>query len=118
GGQRQRVSIIQQTLTGNKFILLDEPFSGLDLLMVDKVLELLVKISTLNDFNTLVIVSHDIENAMAISDTAFILANEEGKEGATIKEQIDLISLDYAWHPDIKKNQGFQGLVEHVKHKI
>ena len=87
GGQRQRVSIIQQVLTGNKFILLDEPFSGLDILIVDKVTNLLLKVSTLNELNTLIIVSHDVENAMAISDTIFIMAREQGKEGATITEK-------------------------------
>ncbi|MFL5729781.1 MAG: ATP-binding cassette domain-containing protein [Cytophagaceae bacterium] len=118
GGQRQRVSIIQQVLTGNKFILLDEPFSGLDILMVDKVVDLLLKISTLNEMNTLIIVSHDIENSLAISDTAFILARQEGKEGATITEKIDLIELGYAWNPDIRKNEGFQKLVDSIKYKL
>ena len=90
GGQRQRVSIIQQVLTGNKYILLDEPFSGLDMLMVDKVVELLLKIANLNELNTMIVVSHDVLNALAISDTAFILGRNEGVEGATVKEKIDL----------------------------
>ncbi|MBC7451201.1 MAG: ABC transporter ATP-binding protein [Cytophagales bacterium] len=118
GGQRQRVSIIQQVLTGNKFILLDEPFSGLDVLMVDKVVSLLLKISTLNEFNTLVIVSHDIENALAISDTAFIIAKEEDKPGATITEKIDLIALDFAWNPNIRNSESFQKLVSLIKYKL
>ncbi|MCU0429343.1 MAG: ATP-binding cassette domain-containing protein [Cytophagaceae bacterium] len=118
GGQRQRVSIIQQVLTGNKFILLDEPFSGLDMLMIDRVVDLLLNVSTINDFNTLIIVSHDIENALAISDTAFILANQEGQEGATITEKIDLVSLGFAWNPGIKQNAQFQELVAGMKHRI
>jgi ABC-type nitrate/sulfonate/bicarbonate transport system ATPase subunit len=118
GGQRQRVSIIQQVLTGNKFILLDEPFSGLDLLMVDKVVEVLIRISTLHEHNTLIIVSHDVENSMAISDTAFILANEHGKEGATITEQIDLVESGLAWNPDIKNDRRFHELVAEMKYKI
>jgi ABC-type nitrate/sulfonate/bicarbonate transport system ATPase subunit len=119
GGQRQRVSIIQQVLTGNRFILLDEPFSGLDALMIDRVIELLLKVSTLHELNTLVIVSHDVENALAISDTAFILAVEKGNEtGATITETIDLIELGFAWNPDIRENGNFQHLVSQIKHKI
>ncbi len=118
GGQRQRVSIIQQILTGNRFILLDEPFSVLDPVIKDKVLELLISISTLNELNTLVIVSHDIENSMAISDTAFILANQEGHEGATITETIDLMHLGFAWNPEIKKNKDFQELVSQMKFRI
>lgn len=118
GGQRQRVSIIQQVLTGNKFILLDEPFSGLDILMVDKVVNLLLKVSILNEFNTLVVVSHDIENALAISDTAFIIAKQGDTPGATITEKIDLIELGFAWNPEIRKNESFQKLVAEIKYKL
>jgi ABC-type nitrate/sulfonate/bicarbonate transport system ATPase subunit len=118
GGQRQRASIIQQALTGNNFILLDEPFSGLDALMIDRVIELLVRVSTLHELNTLVIVSHDVENSLAISDTAFILAREKDQEGATITETLDLIEMGFAWNPQIRENQNFQHLVAQIKHKI
>lgn len=118
GGQRQRVSIIQQVLTGNKFILLDEPFSGLDPIMKDKVNDLILKISSIDEQNTLIIVSHDIINTLALSDQAFILAPEHGKEGATIVEVIDLIKLGFAWRPDIKSEHAFQDLVINIKSKI
>jgi len=118
GGQRQRVSIIQQILSGNNFILLDEPFSGLDPVIKEKVVELLLSISLLDELNTLIIVSHDIENSMAISDTAFILANEEHKEGSTITECIDLVEMGFSWNPDIKKNKDFQELVAQLKYRM
>jgi ABC-type nitrate/sulfonate/bicarbonate transport system ATPase subunit len=118
GGQKQRVSIIQQILTGNKFILLDEPFSGLDMLMVDKVIELLNKIACTHEYSTLIIVSHDVGSALAISDTVFILANEQGKNGATIIEKIDLMALGLAWDPEIRHNVEFQKLITDIKHKI
>lgn len=118
GGQRQRVSIIQQILTGNKFILLDEPFSGLDPVIKDVVVELLVNISLLDEMNTMVIVSHDIENSMAISDTAYILANQEGKQGATITETIDLMQMGMCWNPEIKRNHEFQELVAQLKFRM
>jgi ABC-type nitrate/sulfonate/bicarbonate transport system ATPase subunit len=118
GGQRQRVSIIQQILTGNKFILLDEPFSGLDPVIKDKVIELLVSISELDELNTLVIVSHDLENSLAISDTAFILSAQENLQGSTITETIDLMQLVLTWNPEIKKNKDFQALVAQMKYKM
>jgi ABC-type nitrate/sulfonate/bicarbonate transport system ATPase subunit len=118
GGQRQRSSIIQQVLTGNRFILLDEPFSGLDALMIDRVMELLLQISTLHELNTLVIVSHDVENSLAISDTAFILARQKDKPGATITETLDLIEMGMAWNPAIREDGEFQHLVSQIKHKI
>ncbi len=118
GGQRQRVSILQQALTSNKFILLDEPFSGLDALVIDKVVDLLLKISTIDELSTLIIVSHDIENSMAISDTVFIMANQPNKEGATITEKLDLIDMGMAWNPQIKSDHQFQDMVAHMKYKI
>jgi ABC-type nitrate/sulfonate/bicarbonate transport system ATPase subunit len=118
GGQRQRVSILQQALAGNQFILLDEPFSGLDVLVIDKVVELLLKISTIHELSTLIIVSHDIENSLAISDTVFIMANQPGKAGATITEKLDLISMGFAWDPHIRENSQFQDLVKQMKYKI
>lgn len=118
GGQRQRASIIQQVLTGNKFILLDEPFSGLDILMVDKVIALLRKVSMLDEHNTLVIVSHDIENATAVADTVWILGKEEGQEGATIKKEYDLCEAGLAWKPDIRADRRFQELVEEIKKQL
>jgi len=118
GGQKQRVSIIQQVLTDNKFILLDEPFSGLDSLMVDKVVNLLLKISTLSEYSTLVIVSHDVQTAMAISDEVWVLAKEPDKEGATITHTYDLKEMGMAWEPNIRKRTDFQELVETVKSQI
>jgi ABC-type nitrate/sulfonate/bicarbonate transport system ATPase subunit len=118
GGQKQRVSIIQQVLAGNHFIFLDEPFSGLDMLMIDKVVDLLTRLSLSHEHNTLIMVSHDVENSLAISDTAFILAKQANQEGATITETLDLIGLGFAWHSDIKKSAEFQEMVASIKFKI
>src|SRR5215217_6515733 len=115
GGQRQRASIMQQLLKGSDFLLLDEPFSGLDVCVLDKVVELLLQVSLSDELKTLIIVSHDISTAVAISDTVFILGSEKGQPGATIKKGIDLIERDLAWKKDIKKENAFLDTVDEIK---
>jgi len=115
GGQRQRASIIQQLLKGSDFLLLDEPFSGLDVCVLDKVVELLIEVSLTDELKTLIIVSHDIATTVAISDTVFILGTQAGKQGATIKREIHLIERDLAWKKDIKKEKDFLDTVEEIK---
>jgi len=115
GGQKQRVSIAEQLLVGDDFILLDEPFSGLDGLMIDKVVDLLNKVTTSDELKTLIIVSHDLSNSLAISDTVFVLAKEEGKPGATLTKQIDLITRGLCWQKDIKDMPQFRELLKEVK---
>jgi polar amino acid transport system ATP-binding protein/sulfate transport system ATP-binding protein/NitT/TauT family transport system ATP-binding protein len=115
GGQRQRASIIQQLINGSNFLLLDEPFSGLDAISIKQVTAVLNKVSLSDELKTLIIVSHDLENALALSDTALILRREEGKEGATITHNIDLISRDLCWHQDLKRRPEFQALIQEVE---
>jgi len=117
-GQRQRVSIIQQVMTGNKFIMLDEPFSGLDIMMIDKVKMLLLKVSKMHQHNTLFIVSHDISTSMSIADVVYILAKSDQNEGAEIKEMIDLKQIGLAWKERINNNNQFKELVRDMKNKI
>ncbi len=115
GGQRQRASILQQLLKGSDFLLFDEPFSGLDVCVLDKVVDMLLQVSVSDELKTLVIVSHDIETSVAISDTVFILGKEEGKEGATVKREIDLLERGLAWQKDVRREQAFIDTLDEIK---
>ncbi|MDI3318390.1 ABC transporter ATP-binding protein [Pinibacter soli] len=115
GGQRQRASIIQQLLNGSNFLLLDEPFSGLDVIMLEKVVELLLKVSLSDELKTLILVSHDIETSVALADTTFILAQEDGKPGATIIKEVDLCERELAWEKDVKNKKEFANTVQEIK---
>lgn len=115
GGQRQRVAIGEQILNGGDFILLDEPFSGLDTLTIDKVTKIITDLAATDDHKTFIIVSHDLSNSLAISDTAFILAKEEGKDGATIAHKINLAEQGLAWRTDIKEDMVFRNLLNQIK---
>ncbi len=114
GGQRQRVSILQQVLAGNKFILMDEPFSGLDCIMKDRVVDLMIKVSNLDEMNTLVVVSHDIESSCAIADSVYVLANTDG-QGSTIVKKYDMLEEGLAYRPDIKDDMRFRNILKEIK---
>lgn len=117
GGQKQRASICMQLLNGSNFLLMDEPFSGLDPLMIDKTNNLILGVSQSDELKTLIIVSHDLANCIAISDTVFILSNQgrESNTGASIVKEIDLIERDLAWHKDIKSTPLFIETINEVK---
>jgi ABC-type nitrate/sulfonate/bicarbonate transport system ATPase subunit len=114
GGQRQRVAILQQLLKGSDFLLLDEPFSGLDVCLLEKVSDLLRQVSLSNERKTLIIVSHDIATAVALSDTVFILGQRPGISGATITQEIDLIARDLAWDPAVRHCAAFRETVAEI----
>src|SRR6202000_893809 len=115
GGQQQRGSIIQQLLKGADFLLLDEPFSGLDVCVLDKVTELLLQVSLSDELKTLIIVSHDIATSVAISDTVFILGREAGREGSTLVKEIDLMERGLAWREDVRHQKAFAETLTEIK---
>lgn len=82
GGMRQRVALVRTLMMDPKILLLDEPFSALDYQTKLK-LENLVS-STLKKFNkTALLVTHDIGEAIAMSDRIFLLAAKPGRVAKT-----------------------------------
>ena len=124
-GQRQRATIAQQLLCSEHFIILDEPFSGLDITMIDEVKKITLEVTALDELNTVVIVSHDLSTTIAISDTLWLLAPERDAAGqplpgATInqKHQYNLAQMGLAWQPGIEAQPAFVELIQHLKNGI
>jgi ABC-type nitrate/sulfonate/bicarbonate transport system ATPase subunit len=115
GGQRQRVAIIQQLLCSNHFLLMDEPFSGLDVMAKQRVFDTIRDVSSADEHNTLIFTTHDLEAAVALADEIWVLGREEGKPGATIVKTIDLAAKGLAWAPDIERHALFYPTVLELK---
>jgi len=103
GGQRQRAAIAQQLLCSSDLLLMDEPFSGLDPVMVRAVCGLIGEVAALDELLTIVIVTHDIDAALAVADTVWLLGRVPGEGGgARIVERIDLMERGLAWQPEVR----------------
>lgn len=88
GGMRQRVSLIRTLALNPKILLLDEPFSALDYqtrLAVQNDIHEIIK----SEHKTAILVTHDISEAIAMSDRIIVLTKRPG----TIKRIIN-IDLD------------------------
>lgn len=114
GGQRQRVAIIQQLLGSSHFLLMDEPFSGLDVIAKERVCDTILKVSTAHELNTIIITTHDLECAVKLSDEIWVLGREIGKPGATVAKRINLIERGLAWDPQIESNPNFWPMVQEL----
>ncbi len=120
GGQRQRVAILQQLMQDRHFIILDEPFSGLDPVNIMNVIDLIVRTAHQHTLNSFIIVTHDITSALIVSDTVFLLGRERDAKGAPIPgarvmKQYDLISEGLAYQPHIEDIPRFSEIRKEIK---
>jgi NitT/TauT family transport system ATP-binding protein len=78
GGMRQRVALIRTLATSPDLLLLDEPFAALDYqtkLLVSVDMYKIIK----NEKKTTVMVTHDLSEAIAMSDRIVVLSNRPAK---------------------------------------
>ena len=120
GGQRQRIAIIQQILCSAHYILMDEPFSGLDPINLEKTVNLIQQVANMDTLNTVIIVTHDVTAACAVADHIWMLGRDHDAagipiDGAYIVKSHNLIDLDLAWQPDIILRPDFMKFVAQLK---
>jgi polar amino acid transport system ATP-binding protein/sulfate transport system ATP-binding protein len=123
GGQRQRCAIIQQILCSEHFLLMDEPFSGLDLLMLEKTCELITKVADMDDLNTIIVVTHDVTAACSVADHLWLMGRDSDSNGnklpgSRIVKEYNLIERDLCWQPGIITTAPFMDFVREVKEEF
>jgi sulfonate transport system ATP-binding protein len=89
GGMAQRVSLARALARGPGVLLLDEPFGALDALTRLTMQDLLVDIHQAEPA-TIVLVTHDVDEALALADRIVLLGTRFDRPGATISRVIDV----------------------------
>jgi lipopolysaccharide export system ATP-binding protein len=71
GGERRRTEIARALITDPKFILLDEPFAGVDPIAVEDIQEIVSKLKFRNI--GILITDHNVHETLAITDRAYLM---------------------------------------------
>lgn len=108
GGMRQRAALLRTYMFSKDIILLDEPFGGLDAITRAKLhywlLDVLEELKS-----SVLLVTHDIEEAIFLSDRIYILSDRP----ATIKEEVR-IDLPRPRKKEIITSAEFNKLKGHI----
>lgn len=79
GGERRRTEIARALATNPKFILLDEPFAGIDPIAVEDLMNIVANLKNKNI--GVLITDHNVHETLSITDRAYLLF-----EGQILKE--------------------------------
>jgi len=71
GGERRRTEIARALATSPKFILLDEPFAGIDPIAVEDIQYIVAKLKTKNI--GILITDHNVQETLSITDRAYLM---------------------------------------------
>lgn len=111
GGQLQRVAIARNLIASPQILLMDEPFGALDIVTRNKMQETIIKIfssATLDP--TVIFVTHDISEAVFLSDTILILDANPGRVAKQIK-----IKKPYPRTAEFKRTPEFNNYVTEIE---
>jgi NitT/TauT family transport system ATP-binding protein len=84
GGMRQRVAFARTLLAGRPLLCLDEPFAALDAITRAEMQDWLAA-TLASDPRTVVIVTHDVEEAIVLGDRVVVLSARPGRVVATLE---------------------------------
>lgn len=89
GGERRRTEIARALVTDPKFILLDEPFAGVDPIAVEDIQEIVSQLKYRNI--GIFITDHNVHETLAITDRAYLLFDgkilKEGSADALAEDE-------------------------------
>jgi lipopolysaccharide export system ATP-binding protein len=90
GGERRRVEVARSLILSPKFILLDEPFSGIDPIAVEDMQDILLELK--KESIGILITDHNVREALRICNNAYILNDgkiiEQGEPSHIISSSV------------------------------
>ncbi len=102
GGERRRVEIARVLASNPKFILLDEPFTGIDPIAIQDIQKLIADLKIKRNIGVL-LTDHNPKATLAITDRAYIIQDGKILLAGTAKEIAkDPIALKYYLGEDFK----------------
>ncbi len=84
GGERRRTEIARALATDPKFILLDEPFAGIDPIAVEDIQAIVNKLRTKNI--GILITDHNVQETLSITDRAYLMFEGNILKAGTAEE--------------------------------
>ncbi len=84
GGERRRTEIARSLATDPKFILLDEPFAGVDPIAVEDIQSIVAALKTKNI--GILITDHNVQETLSITDRAYLLFEGNILKSGTAEE--------------------------------
>src|SRR3990167_371291 len=108
GGMRQRVGFARALVVNPEVLLMDEPFSSLDVLTSENLRSDLLDLWQSNKTNikSIIIVTHNIEEAALLADRIFVFANNPGYVRSEVKVELR--------HPRNDQSSEFRKLVDDI----
>ena len=87
GGMRQRVAFLRTLLSGKPLLCLDEPFGALDAITRAEMQEWLAQ-AIRREPRTVVLVTHDVEEAVVLADRALVLSPRPGRVSSELEIEL------------------------------
>ncbi len=84
GGERRRTEIARSLASSPKFILLDEPFAGIDPIAVEDIQYIVAKLKTKNI--GILITDHNVQETLSITDRAYLMFEGNILKAGTAEE--------------------------------